>query len=370
VEQIGALPPGFSELLQSIPDGVLVATTAGRIIAVNAQLCALAGYDEAELREQPIESLVPIRSRAEHVALRTAYADTDGGVRAMSDRPDIALRRADGTEQPVDIALCTIPYADDHVVIATVRDASARRRSELVAERERAFLTAMNDVTGALLGGGAVDETLRAVTGHARALLDADLALLVLPERDRESLVIRVADGYAAHDLEFAVLPVERSLSGMVMREGEPILVAHASKDDRVFMPPSWPDDLGPALFVPLQARGETIGSLIVASRRAKPMFAASDVTLMKAFAAHAAIAVTDGRAQVERQRTRVYEDRDRVAASLHDDAINRISGAALTLHGLLQSDLAPDLAGRLWSVIDELDAAIAAIRTAVFPTT
>ena len=193
------MPGSFIELLGALPDAVLVATTDGRIVAANANLCALSGHVESELVDSLIEELVPGRFGAQHVALRSGYIASGGGTRAMSSRADIVLLRADGSEVPVDVALCTIPYADDRVVIATLRDASARRNAELSVERERAFLTAMNEVSRSLLDKGDVDETLDLVTRRARALLDADLVMLVLPDDNVEGeLVVQVADGLAA----------------------------------------------------------------------------------------------------------------------------------------------------------------------------
>ena len=245
MEQFGALPVSFVELLGALPDAVVVATTDGRIAAVNANLCALAAYSADELIDLPIETLVPNRFQAQHVALRSAYIAGGGGVRSMSSRLDIVLLRSDDVEIPVDVALCTIPHGDDHLVVATVRDATTRRRAELSVERERSFLGAMNEVSSVLLEGGNVDDTLRLVTQRARTLLDADLAMLVLPSlEDGQELVVRVADGLAANELLGSTLPFEDSMSGMAIRDREPALIADGSKDPRFYRPPAWPVDL------------------------------------------------------------------------------------------------------------------------------
>jgi hypothetical protein len=57
-------------------------------------------------------------------------------------------------------------------VVARVRDASRRRFSELLVERERAFLSALDDVSNVLHEEGDVDDTLRLVArreGHGFA---------------------------------------------------------------------------------------------------------------------------------------------------------------------------------------------------------
>jgi PAS domain S-box-containing protein len=363
------MPGSFVEFLGALPDAVLVATAEGRIVAANANLCALSGHAESELVDSLIEELVPGRLRAQHVALRSGYIASGGGTRSMSSRGDIVLVRADGSEVPVDVALCTIPYADDRVVIATLRDASARRNAELSVERERAFLTAMNDVSRSLLDNGNVDETLDLVTRRARALLDADLAMLVLPDTNVEGeLVVQVADGLAAGQLVGSMLPADSSMAGIAMREHEPALIADGSKDPRLFRPPAWPHDIGPTLVVPLHARGQTVGSMTIARCGGRPMFLASDVSLMKTFAAHATLAIADVRQQENLRLLRALDERDRMADTLKDTVVNRLYSVGLTLHVLLQHDLPEGSDARIWSAIDELDETIAAMRDAIFP--
>jgi GAF domain-containing protein len=152
------------------------------------------------------------------------------------------------------------------------------------------------------------------------------------------------------------------------MREREPALLTDASTDSRLHRPPTWPADIGPALFAPLHARGDTLGSLIVAKRHGRPMFRVNDVLLMNTFAAQAALALSDARHQDALRVLRVLEDRDRVAAAMRDTVVSRVSGASLTLHTLLQSELPESLQERVWQAIEELDSAVSAIRSAVFP--
>jgi PAS domain S-box-containing protein len=366
---LSEMPGAFVELLEAMPDAVLVATSDGRVAAVNANLCTLSGYTETELIDSSVDDLVPGRFRAQHVALRSGYTERGGGARPMSARLDIVLLRADGTEVPVDVSLCTIPYADDRAIVAAIRDASTRRAAELSMERDRAFLTAMNDVSRSLLDNGNVDETLQLVTRRARLLLDADLALLVLPDPEVEGeLVVQVADGLAARALVGSMLPAEHSMAGAAMREQEPTLIADGTKDPRLFRPPAWPHDIGATLVVPLHARGKSVGSMTIARLRGRPMFVASDVTFMKTFAAHATIAIADVREQEHLRLLRALDERDRMADTIKDTVVNRLYSVGLTLHVLLQHDLPDAVDARIWNAIEELDETIAGMRDAIFP--
>ncbi len=364
----GAEDTTFDALIDSLPDGVVVTTPTGRIVAVNRQFCTLSGHTRSELVDAPIDFLVPSRVRARHVAFRSAYVAEGGPTRAMSDRVDIVLVRADGFELPVDVSLSTFGTGGEQRVVAAVRDASARRHAELEVEQERAFTSAMHTISDAVRRGGTIDETLRTISAHARTLLDADLAALALPTDDVETLMFRVCDGDGGDALEGSIVRADASLSGAVMREHERVLLSDASTDARFHRPAAWPQEMGPALFVPLHTHANTLGSLIVAKRRGRPMFRVDDVRLMNTFAAQAALALADARSQDALRALRVLEDRDRVAAAMRDTVVSRVSGASLTLHTVLQAEMPEELQERVWQAIDELDGAVAAIRSAVFP--
>ena len=99
-------------------------------------------------------------------------------------------------------------------------------------------------------------------------------------------------------------------------------------------------------------------------------MFGIADIARIKTFAAHAAVALEDSRRQEALNRLNVLdEDRQRVAAALHDTVIGRMSRVSLGLHTMLRDDLAPEATARIWESIDDIDAAIKAIRDALFPS-
>jgi len=240
---------------------------------------------------------------------------------------------------------------------------------ELRVERERVFLTAMNDVSRSLLDNADLDETLQLVTRRARELLDADLAMVVLPDAVvNNELVVYAADGLAAAELVGSMLPADHSMAGVAMRDHEPALVADGSKDPPLFRPPAWPNELGATLIVPLHARGEAVGIITIAKLRDRPMFLASDVIFMETFAAHATLAIVDVRQQEHLRVLRALEERDRMADSIRDTVVNRLSNVGLSLHLLLQHDLPAGSDERVWNAINELDETISAMRDAIFP--
>ena len=133
--------PTKHDVLEAIPDAVVVTDGEGRIVFVNRAAQAMTGYTRAALVGQPVETLVPERLRGIHVRHRRAFYGR-GAPRLMGDGVrDFSLRRKDGTIVPVEISLG--PVGDD--TVAVVRDVTERRRMEAALEH-RALHDPMTDL--------------------------------------------------------------------------------------------------------------------------------------------------------------------------------------------------------------------------------
>ncbi|HEY4460091.1 MAG TPA: histidine kinase, partial [Pseudonocardiaceae bacterium] len=125
--------------------------------------------------------------------------------------------------------------------------------------------------------------------------------------------------------------------------------------------------DLDSAVSVPLIAGDETLGVLVVAKFRDRAPFTDTEVQLAKSFAAHAALAVQFARAEQDRRRLAVFEDRDRIARDLHDLVIQRLFATGLGLEGLSRLITVPKIAERLTSFANDLDRTIRDVRNSIF---
>jgi hypothetical protein len=125
-------------LLDTAPDGIVVADDGGRITFVNTQTETLFGYTRDELLGQPVERLIPERFRAAHVGHRAAYANQPR-LRPMGAGLQLYGRRKDGTEFPVEISLSPARTPRGVLVTSTIRDVTERLRllAELRAHRDR-----------------------------------------------------------------------------------------------------------------------------------------------------------------------------------------------------------------------------------------
>ena len=119
----------FERLVEKAPDAIIVVGSDGLIRLVNRQTEVLFGYSREELLGQPVEQLIPDRLASHHPRLRTGFFDKPS-VRSMGAGLELAARRKDGTEFPVDISLSPLETEDGMMVFAAVRDITQRKRAE------------------------------------------------------------------------------------------------------------------------------------------------------------------------------------------------------------------------------------------------
>jgi PAS domain S-box-containing protein len=134
---------GFGVLLEAMPDALVGVDRAGVICLVNRQAEALFGYDRAALVGQLVETLVPESFRMAHQAQREVYL-ADPKTRSMGTDPQFIGVRRDGTEFPVDISLSQVQTGEGLLVIAAVRDMTARNKAEEDRRQSDRLLAAMH----------------------------------------------------------------------------------------------------------------------------------------------------------------------------------------------------------------------------------
>jgi len=115
--------------LDYIPDAVLLVDTEGLIVYANRQVDPMFGYDRDRLLGQPIEMLIPERFRRTHGQHLQHYFSAPR-LRPMGEGLDLPACRKGGQEFPAEISLGPLQTDNRLLVIATIRDITARRRAE------------------------------------------------------------------------------------------------------------------------------------------------------------------------------------------------------------------------------------------------
>lgn len=141
-EQLKQTELWYRSILQSAPDGLLVADERGSIMLVNARLEAMFGYAPGELQGSPVEVLLPHVVRQKHEGMRTAFMGGDDAYPKAMNTRTVFARHKDGTEFPVDVSLSRLPEVDGmrRAVCALVRDMSEQHAME--AARDAALAEA------------------------------------------------------------------------------------------------------------------------------------------------------------------------------------------------------------------------------------
>lgn len=129
------------EVVEAMPDGVVIVDAAGTMLLVNREMERLLGYTREELLGHAVEMLLPDELRSVHVSHRANYG-IEPHRRAMGRGLHLTAKRKDGSVFPVEISLAPAVITGTEMVIATVRDITASRLAadELESARQRVML--------------------------------------------------------------------------------------------------------------------------------------------------------------------------------------------------------------------------------------
>ncbi len=121
--------PGLSlasiaELLDILPDAVLMVDAGSRIVYCNQAVHSLLGYAPTQLQGEPLAMLLPKSMRDRHDGMVARYQDA-GVAMKMGARPVLAATHHDGREVPVSISICNLGLeGGGRVSVAVLHDVS------------------------------------------------------------------------------------------------------------------------------------------------------------------------------------------------------------------------------------------------------
>jgi len=178
----------LAALLESAAQAIISIDRAGRIVLANRRAEEMFGYTREELLKARIEMLLPEGKRATHTRDRDQYFDRPH-TRPMGIGMDLAGRRKDGQEFPVEVSLSYVELEEGMFAIAFVSDTSQRKQLE-----DQLLHAQKMEAVGRLAGGVAHDfnNMLTVISGYNRMILDELSALD--PLRGYAEEILKAAD--------------------------------------------------------------------------------------------------------------------------------------------------------------------------------
>src|SRR5579864_1597856 len=254
------------------------------------------------------------------------------------------------------------------VVLATQAGVAIANASlyEEIRSRQR-WLDALRDITGEILAGADADSLLTRIAENARDMAEAQAAVIVAATGAGGGLVVAAAVGPNFSSMVGQSVPAGRSISGEVMKTGEPLVFTDAAAERKAYPPIVRAGHVGPAIFVPMRVRGRATGTLMVANLKGGRTFDERTVRLVQTFADQASIAIEYGRAQADQRRVGLMEERERIAKELHDGIIQSLFAVGMGLQGTALMAGSSDITARLDSAVTELDRVILDLRNYIF---
>jgi signal transduction histidine kinase len=245
------------------------------------------------------------------------------------------------------------------------------QRSELA--RAVANLEATVAITRAIGAETDVDRVLELIVKRGRALVDARLFLVLLPEGSE--LVVACSAGEGSAEATGRRVSTSQTALGEILRTGHAERLSDSSSRMRLGLG-DLTDRPGAAMLVPLSYHGRALGLLVALDRfESTTAYSADDERLMRAFASSAATALATAQ-NVEAEQLRMSiaaadQERARWARELHDETLQGLGALQVTLTAALRQGedavrRAAELAvGQIETQVHELQGLITELRPA-----
>lgn len=243
-------------------------------------------------------------------------------------------------------------------------------------QNQARWTAAVGDLTQTLLEGRHESAALARMAKRARELGAASFALVALRAESGE-LVIDAADAAPQPDGSGGSTSssIGRRLRShnwqLALRHRVPLTLMEMPGDDHVGELLTEIHEItgirepATALVVPITVGEEQIGLISLAwpTQQGSPAFETMD--MLPEFAGRMGLALESGRAQRQRARATLLEDRDRIARDMHDHVIQRLFAAGLALQVVGRRSADPERE-RIDATVDELNETVLVLREAI----
>ncbi|HEY75705.1 MAG TPA: GAF domain-containing protein [Thermoflexia bacterium] len=186
--------------------------------------------------------------------------------------------------------------------------AEARRRAEEMA--------ALNAIAARLSQTLDLEEVLNTAIDEVVRALVVEAAAVSLLDEQKGELMIRAQRGLRNSYVGVRI-PIDRGLSGHVVRTGEPLITGEVRDDPRLAVPAFSEEGIQAMALIPMRVRGRVVGVLSAMSH-APHEFTSREIAFLEAIASQVGMAVENARLfEAERSQRRMAETLRGVAAVL-----------------------------------------------------
>jgi PAS domain S-box-containing protein len=330
-------------LAESMPIAVVITDSGGRILYVNARLEEMFRYEPGELLGQLVEILMPKRFHETHIQHRQRYMN-HLRVRSMGSGMDLAGRRKDGTDFPLEAGLSPLNLDGETFIVVTVTDISIRKqveemlarqveeRNQEVAHRQQ-IAEAIRSILSVLISNSTLAESLGFITDHATQLLQADVCVIYSRDDRVGQLQSQAISGQMPDTWEQVF---EEFFTQQVPLYNEPMICSQGRQPLPAFgmdLPDSSTtdanQDCSAYLTIPIRDT-EGIYGLLLLHYAQRQEITGQDIDLALRLADLAALALTRAHLRAQIEHSAVAAERSRIARDLHDAVTQTLFSASI----------------------------------------
>jgi signal transduction histidine kinase len=249
-----------------------------------------------------------------------------------------------------------------------IRNAELYEEATRSAEEWKALFELGRDVTASPDLG----DLLHSTVGRARALLNTDVAAVLLLTPDGEQLAMAAHEGLRTPGMQELRLLSDHGLQGLALDLQQPVIVEDYQKDERLRGRPARlvsEEGLISQIAVPLLGKRGPLGTMTVGNRR-RTRFSQREADLLEAFANWTAVAIEASRLYEKLESLARLEERERIGMDLHDGVIQSIYAVGLGLEDAmyrLENEPCDQIRPSIEKAIDDLTGVIKDIRSYIF---
>lgn len=265
-----------------------------------------------------------------------------------------------------------LPFSADDEVLARALAAAAgiaidNARLYEQSQARLAWMRSTRDIATELLAGTDPAAVYRLIADEALKLTGADFTFVAVPA-DGDPETPDVADLLIVETVgtgRWPTAPQIISVAGTTI--GRAYVERTPRRFDTIDVAIDGFEGAGPGLVLPLRTTDTVAGVLVALRRVGSQPFSEEQCDMMATFTDQAALAWELASTQRRVRELDVLADRDRIARDLHDHVIQRLFAVGLSLQGTIPRAKSVEVEQRLSDSVDDLQAVIQEIRTAIF---